>query len=51
MRVSEQETSGEEQRESAIEAETPFFGFSIPFSLFLLFFILIARMFVLAMSG
>ena len=49
MRVSEQETSGEEQRESAIEAETPFFGFSIPFSLFLLFFI--TRMFVLAMSG
>ena len=31
MNVSEQETSGEVQRESAIEAETPIFDFSIPF--------------------
>lgn len=50
MRVSEQETSGEVLRKSAIEAETSIFGFSNPF-LSLLFFILIARMFVLAMSG
>ena len=50
MRFSKQETSVEVLRKSAIVAETSFFGFSNPF-LSLLFFILIARMFVLAMSG
>ena len=50
MRFSEQETSAEVLRKSVIVAETSIFGFSNPF-LSLLFFILIVRVFVLAMSG
>ena len=50
MRISEQETRVEVLQKSAIVAETSFFDFSNHF-LSLLFFILIVRMFVLAMSG